>query len=41
MNEQVPPAAGRVLGTGTCVALIVVGTVIAGQRRVYQDERPL
>ena len=28
MNEQVPPAAGRVLGTGTCVALIAVGAIL-------------
>lgn len=28
MNEQVPPAAGRMLGTGTCVALIAIGAIL-------------
>ena len=28
MNEQVAPAGGRVLGTGTCIALIAVGAVL-------------
>jgi hypothetical protein len=28
VNEQVPPAAGRVLGTGTCVALIAIGAIL-------------
>jgi hypothetical protein len=43
VNKQVPPAAGRVLGTGTCVALIAVGTVLrfALSAGSPQDERPL
>ena len=28
MNEQVPPAGGRMLGTGTCVALIAIGAIL-------------
>jgi len=34
VNEQGPPAAGRVLGTGTCVALIAIGgyDAAAGRR---------
>ena len=28
MNEQVTPAAGRVMGTGTCVALIAIGAIL-------------
>lgn len=28
MNEQAPPAAGRMLGTGTCIALIAIGAVL-------------
>jgi hypothetical protein len=43
VNEQVPPAAGRVLGTGTCVALIAVGAILrfALSAGSPQDERPL
>jgi hypothetical protein len=28
VNEQVPPAAGRMLGTGTCVALIAIVAIL-------------
>ena len=28
MNGQAPPAAGRVLGTGTCIALIAIGAIL-------------
>jgi hypothetical protein len=28
VNEQVPPAAGGMLGTGTCVALIAIGSIL-------------
>ena len=28
MNGQAPPAAGRMLGTGTCIALIAIGAVL-------------
>jgi hypothetical protein len=28
VNEQVAPAGGRVLGTGTCIVLIAVGAVL-------------
>jgi len=28
VNEQVPPAGGRMLGTGTCVALIAIGAIL-------------
>jgi hypothetical protein len=28
VNGQAPPAAGRVLGTGTCIALIAVGAIL-------------
>jgi hypothetical protein len=28
VNEQVPPAPGRMLGTGTCVALIAIGAIL-------------
>jgi hypothetical protein len=43
VNEQVPPAAGRVLGTGACVALIAVGAILrfALSAGSPQDERPL
>ena len=47
MNEQVPPAAGPVLGAGTCFALITVSAIVrfalsAGSPySLYQDERPL
>jgi hypothetical protein len=27
VNGQAPPAAGRVLGTGTCIALIAIGAI--------------
>ena len=28
MNGQVPPAGGRMLGTGTCIALIAIGAIL-------------
>jgi hypothetical protein len=28
VTEQVPPAGGRMLGTGTCVALIAIGAIL-------------
>jgi hypothetical protein len=28
VNGQAPPAAGRVMGTGTCVALIAIGAIL-------------
>jgi hypothetical protein len=28
VNEQAAPAAGRMLGTGTCVALIAIGAIL-------------
>ena len=28
MNGEVPPPAGRMLGTGTCIGLIAVGSIL-------------
>jgi hypothetical protein len=28
VNEPAPPAAGRMLGTGTCIALIAIGAIL-------------
>jgi hypothetical protein len=41
VNEQVTPAAGRVMGTGTCVALIAIGAILraaAGPQQVTNQK---